>query len=66
MKYMTFGFQVNASGDRSNPWLAGEYLWTPTESFGANGTETHMVWEYGAYSTTDENASDPSYNPPPR
>jgi hypothetical protein len=63
MKYMSFGFKVNPRGERNNPWEAGEGLWFPTQEFNASGTETHYIWEYGAYK--DWNHSEP-YEPPPR
>ncbi|HID42904.1 MAG TPA: hypothetical protein EYP30_03870 [Archaeoglobaceae archaeon] len=53
MKYMSFGFRVNPEGDRNNPAEAGERLWFATEEFGANGTETHYIWEYAAYSDSN-------------
>ncbi len=47
-KYMTFAFEVNENADRDTLANAEE-LWNVTESFGANGTETHYVVDYGAY-----------------
>jgi len=52
MKYMTFGFDVNASANRTDPWTAGEYLWKENATFvpfGAAAEETHLVIDYGAY-----------------
>jgi hypothetical protein len=61
MKYMTFGFQVDPNADRSNPWDAGEGLWNATQDFGAKETETHYIWEYGAYSNPEHTQP---YEPP--
>ncbi len=47
-KYMTFAFEVNATADREN-MTSAETLWSATDDFGANGTETHYVVDYGAY-----------------
>lgn len=65
MKYMTFGFETNVSADRSDPWLAGEYLWNLAfnGNFSANDTESHYVWEYGAY---NDSSHTQVYVPPPR
>ncbi|MFW6186333.1 MAG: hypothetical protein ACOC5C_06600 [Halobacteriota archaeon] len=56
-KYMTFAFEVNAEGDRTDANALGgdsaygtsASIWNATDDFGANGTETHYVVDYGAY-----------------
>ncbi|MFO7966502.1 MAG: hypothetical protein R6U44_02765 [Archaeoglobaceae archaeon] len=72
-KYMTFGFEVNADGDRDDPndlgggtdlltlndttnYGTSASIWNATDGFGANGTETHYVVDYGAF------VSDRDYN----
>jgi len=46
-KYEKFNATVNESADRSTT-NAGPGLWNVTD-FCTNGTETHFIWEYGAY-----------------
>lgn len=50
-KAMTFGFTANATADRQKQTT--EDLWDPTQDFGANGTETHYIWEYQAFNNSN-------------
>jgi hypothetical protein len=68
-KYMTFEFKVDPTADRSDAWIAGEGLWDNIAhggygtGFGYVGSETHYVFEYGAYSNIRHTDA---YTPPER